>query len=729
MKILCGAAIFISLASYCLAAEIKGKITSIEGKPIHNAIVLHQESGNKTFTDEQGAFLLNVPHDRKGKLRIIHPDYIEKEILFTSADFSERLIITLTPYIRQSEEIVVTALRYPEASTSVPAAETVVSTGTISEKMTPNITEAIISMPGVASIGVGGFSKAPNIRGLARRRVLILIDNARVTSDRRTGPNASFVNPDDIEKIEILRSPSSVFYGSDAIGGVIHILTKEASSQLFQGQAHLSYNTNNEGKKAGISLSRKFKNLGFYLSFQGRDAKNYSSPLGEVPMSHFSAANLFFKVSHQSGKRRTELSFLGARGFDIGKPNIDSSVRPTWYPKETQNLLIFHWEERKFIAGGDLSFHCYFNPNSLETKKEKLSSYKEKESYALTKSNDYGFQLSYNKKIKKYFRLTAGADFFGRTNVEAKNEDTYFNPEGEITRTRASFSLKNGQRRDFGVFISEDYSGIKKLDLVAGLRWDFLSTRVTPVSSLIQSSSSSQAWTGFVGASWDLPMGFIVFANLSRAYRFPSLNELYYTGITGRGYVIGNPNLNPETSFNFDLGLKLIRKKLFAGLYLFHYRIDNMIERYRNPENIYTYDNIEKGKIKGFEFELEYYPIPGWKIFGNFYSYQGKSEKTGAWLNDIPPDRLVFGSRFWKGHFWGEINCYLQSKRDDPGPAEISIPGFSLLNIQSGYYLSPSFHFYFRISNLLNRTYRSRPDPDSPEEPARGFSFGLTCRF
>lgn len=71
----------------------------------------------------------------------------------------------------------------------------------------------------MASLGSGGFSIVPSIRGLARRRILLLVDGARLSSDRRTGPNASFLNPEDLARIEILRSPSSVYYGSDAIGG------------------------------------------------------------------------------------------------------------------------------------------------------------------------------------------------------------------------------------------------------------------------------------------------------------------------------------------------------------------------------------------------------------------------------------------------------------------------------------------------------------------------------
>ena len=715
------------LSIYCFGVTIRGKVITIDGRPLEGAYVFYLSK--KAVTDEKGCFSLEIEEKKKIRLTVTHEEYVGKEIILTSKDYLREIIITLVPYIRQSEEVVVTAMRYPEPLTHVPAAETVITGENINEKMCPNIAEVISDYPGVSNIGIGGFNKVPSIRGLARRRVLILIDNARIWSDRRTGPDASFMNPYDIEKIEILRSPSSVFYGSDAIGGVIHILTRENFLKNFEGRIYLNFNTNNKEKKAGISLSKKLKNFDFYLSFQGRDAENYYAPSGEILMSHFSSANLTFKALYKSKNRNISLSYLGEVGHNIGKPKINSLVKPTWYPNERQNLINFHWEEKNFIFGGDFSLRAYLNPNFRETKKEKISTFKEKESFAVNKSNDYGFQITYSKKINKNLRLTGGMDVFGRANVEARNEDTYYDESGKIIKSRIQYPIKDGWRNDFGIFISADYFGIKNLDLVGGLRLDFLYTRVTDVSQPIKSESAQHTWTGFLGASWNLPYGFVLFGNLSRAYRFPSLNELFYTGITGRGYIIGNPGLNPEISLNIDTGIKFIRKRIFTGLYFFRYIIDSMIEYYRNKEGIYTYDNIEKGEIKGMEFEIEYYPITGWKIFGNFHTYKGKSLKTDEWLNDIPPSRLIFGTKLWKGKAWGEIIGIFQKEKDNPGPAEIRIPGYSIFNFKAGIYFSPSFQLYFNLINIFNKEYHARPDPDSPFEPGRSFIVGINYNF
>jgi iron complex outermembrane receptor protein len=725
--------IFCLLVAQSLAVEIKGEVLNLEGKPVVKAVVLHRQSGNKVLTDENGQFTLSLPEEEKIKLEIIHPDYIEQEIALTSNEFSRKITVRLIPYIMQREEIVVTALRHPESSASVPAAETVIPKETLEEKMPSNITEGLSGIPGVSNLGAGGFSLVPNIRGLTRRRVLIMIDDARVTSDRRTGPNASFVDPNNIERIEVLRSPSSVFYGSDAIGGVIHILTKKSSMQeRFKGKINAKYGSVNQERGFGFSLEGSKKNVGFFLSFQGNDAGNYSSPSGEVLQSQFTQASLFAKLSYINAKREVHLSFLGAQGYDIGKANQGSLTSPTWYPKESQNLLQVHWTERGLGREGELSLHAYFNPNFLETIKEnKQGSLLAEESYSKTQSLDYGFHLSYGKKIVNYLWLKGGIDFYGRSSVKAYNVDKSFDSEGNITGVFEEWPFADGTRKDVGFFLSFDYSGVKNLDLVSGIRWDSLQMQALPGGTFPSEERNYHTWTGFIGCSVKLSEQVVVFGNLSRAYRAASLNEMFYTGITGRGFIIANPDLNPETSFNLDAGFKLIFKRFFAGIYSFYYEIDDLIERYLiNPgERIYAYGNVNRGKISGYELEIEYYPFPGWKIFGNYFSFSGQSKTTHDNLNDIPPSRLFLGTRLWIERFSFEINTTLQQEKKNPGPAEIAIPGFGVVNIKASYLYNSSLSIYLSLSNLLNKDYLARPDPDSVAEPGRNFIFGLSYSF
>jgi outer membrane receptor protein involved in Fe transport len=703
---------------------------SVEGKPVAAAVIFHRASGLSVETDKEGRFSLVLPESEKVTLRIVHPDYMEEEVDLGAKAAGRPVLITLVPYIQQREEVVVTAMRHPEPSADVPAASSVLSAESIQETMAPNVAETLAGLPGVTDLGSGGFSVVPSIRGLARRRVLLMVDHARLSSDRRTGPSASFVSPEDVGRIEVLRSPSSVFYGSDAIGGVVHILTRGPSQEPgLQGRFNTRFGTVNREKGAGLSLAGGPESLGYYFSLQGVDAEDYTSPVARVLQSRYSQASLLGKVLHKSEKREISGSFLAARGRDIGKPNRDGPAKPTWYPREDQNLMQLRWTEKKVGGDGDLSLHLFANPNFLETRTDTVAAYKTKEAFSTTKSTDYGLQASFAKWMASHFRLTAGLDWYGRAGARADNSDKSLGPQGELLTTFEERPYTDGNRRDLGLFISGDYNGIRGLDLVGGLRLDFLRSRANPGGGSETTGYEDRALTGFAAASVKLTSTVVLFANFSRAFRAPDLNELFYTGITGRGLIIANPALVPESSLNVDGGLKLIERRLFVGLYGFRYEIKDMIERYRVADRTYTYGNIEKGRIRGVELEWEYFPWPGFSLFGNLALLDGKSLRTGAPLNDIPPQRLNFGGRAWVGRLSLEVKGVWQGKKTSPGPAEISLRSARQFNFEASYLLGSSFRFHFAASNLTNESYLARPDPESVEEPGRNFVFGLSYAF
>lgn len=719
-----------SFALLCFGAEWKGRVVSAEGKPVVAAVIFHRESGLSAETDKDGRFSLSLPESAKVTLRIVHPDYMEEEIDLGAKAAGRPVLITLIPYIQQREEVVVTAMRHPEPSADVPAAGSVLLAESIQETMAPNVAETLADLPGVTDLGSGGFSVVPSIRGLARRRVLLMVDNARLSSDRRTGPSASFVSPEDVGRIEVLRSPSSVFYGSDAIGGVVHILTREPGQAAgLQGRLNTRFGTVNQEKGVGLSLAGGPEPVGYYFSFQGIDAEDYRSPVGKVLQSRFSQGSLLGKILHKTDEREISGSFLAARGRDIGKPNRDGPAKPTWYPRENQNLVQLHWKEKKVWGEGDISLHVFANPNLLETRTDTVAAYKSKESMSTTKSTDYGLQASFAGLMASHFQLTAGLDWYGRAGAEAVNSDKSLDPEGEVVQTFEERSYTRGNRRDLGLFISGDYNGLRGLDLVAGLRLDFLRSRANPGGGSETIGYNDRAVTGFAAASVKLTNTLVMFANLSRAFRAPDLNELFYTGITGRGFIIANPGLVPESSLNIDGGLKLIERRVFVGLYGFSYEIKDMIERYRVADRTYTYGNIEKGRIRGIELEWEYFPWPGFSLFGNMALLEGKSLKTAASLNDIPPQRLHLGARAWVGRLSLEVKAAWQNKKASPGPAEIPIPSARQFDFAASYLLGSSLRFHFAASNLSNESYLARPDPESVEEPGRNFVFGLSYAF
>ena len=711
-----------------LAVELHGTVVTPEEKPVEGAIVFHRESGARDETDDGGAFSLTLPDGARFRLEVVHPDHLEQEFLILRKDLARGVILTLASLVRSREEIVVTALRHPEARASLPVAEAVVPKESLAEEMPSNIGQGISGTPGVAALGSGGFSLVPSVRGLARRRVLYLVDDARLSSERRTGPSASFISPEDVDRIEVLRSPAAVLYGSDAIGGVIHILIREPELRPgIRGRGHARYGTVNAEKGVGLSLEGAKGATGFLLSFQGVDADDYSSPSGRVLQSRFAQGSLLAKIVHRTGKREIVASVLGARGRDIGKPNRDSRTKPTWYPEEEQNLFQFRWTEKR-VANGDLSLEAYVDPNSLETRTDRLAGYRTMTSTSRTRSTEYGVQLSFGRKLGTGLRLEGGADLFGQAGAEAVTGDTSFAADGTVKGVIGELPYARGSRTDAGLFVSADYSGFRGLDLVGGFRWDTLSMKAAPGGGTAVATRDGQA-TGFLAASLKITGSLVGFVNVSRAYRVPSLNERYYTGISGRGFIIAQPGLKPETSLNADAGFRFYGRRLFAGLYGFAYAIDGMIEKYTMSPGLYTYGNIATGRLKGLEFEIEYFPAPGWKVFGNMFAIRGRNAATGGPLNDVPPVQFLAGTKVWIGRFSAEVDATFRLRKNDPGPAEIAVPASTVVNARSAYRVSPSLSFYARLGNLFNATYIARPDAEAMEEPGRSLNIGVAFAF
>lgn len=732
---LTGLVLLTALVASSFAAQVRGRVVGGAGQPVAGAVVLHRASGAQAETDAQGGFSLDLP-DGRVVLEVIHPEYFEREFEIGAKERSRPVVLTLAALIRQSEEVLVTALRYPEPSIRVPAASAVVSGEALIEGLAPNINDGLRTVPGVGALGSAGFSLVPSVRGLARRRVLYLVDGARLESDRRTGPNASFVSPWDIERIEVLRSASSVFYGSDAIGGVIHIMTRRPSFEPgLHGRFQAGLGSVNGEKRVGLGLEGSTGAWAFSLSFQYDDAGLYRAPGGtKVLQSQFSQGSLLAKAAHRTEKREIEIGLLAARGTDIGKPSTNAATKPTWYPRENQNLVQLDWKEKSVGRDGELLFHAFVNPNFLETLTDTYDGYLTKESFAKTDSTEFGAQAAYSKKLGAALRLEGGVDYFGRAGAHAYNSYTSYDETGAVTGVDEEYPYASASRGDLGFFLSADYSGLRRLDVLGGVRYDFLRMRSTPYGDISIPEAPGTVVTadtqptGFVAVSYKLTRDLTAFVNVARAYRLASINERFYTGISGRGFIIGQPDLEPESSFNLDGGLRFLGRRVFLGLYGFRYRIDDMIERYRIDTTTYTYGNIERGLLTGVELEAEAFLLPGWKVLGSVAAIRGRSLATDVPLNDVPPVRFTAGTEYWAGRFSAGLDAAFALAKDTPGPAEIAVASSTVVDLKAAYFWR-GVRFTAVLGNLFNATYIARADADAQIEPGRNLRLAIGYSF
>lgn len=266
--------------------------------------------------------------------------------------------------------------------------------------------------------------------------------------------------------------------------------------------------------------------------------------------------------------------------------------------------------------------------------------------------------------------------------MNADNTYKKFDNEGNVINTSFYSSIRNVKRNDYGIFVSFD-NRWRNLSFDVGARYDYFNLSADNTELIDVNKFSSNAVTGFVASLYKFPRDIIFIGRVGRAYRLAGLSERFYVGITGRGYVIGDPNLSAEKSINFDMGIKVVKRNYYVGVYGFYYKINDMVERYKVSSSIYTYGNIESGVIKGLEGEIEFYPMQGLKVYASIMNYLGKSEATGDYLNDIPPFRAISGVKLFKGGYWIELEGIYQHRHTHIGPAEIKIPSYIVLNLVS----------------------------------------------
>ncbi len=237
------------------------------------------------------------------------------------------------------------------------------------------------------------------------------------------------------------------------------------------------------------------------------------------------------------------------------------------------------------------------------------------------------------------------------------------------------------------------------------------------------------AWTGFAGAVIPLGRGFELSANVGTGFRFPNLSERFFTGTTGRGEIVGNPNLNAEESFNTDLRLAWFGKRLFFETDVFRNEIDDYVERIELTDDVLTFVNLTSGTLEGFEFEGFFELRPGWRLSWGGHTIEGE-DSTGRPLADVPPDRIFLALRKSPGRespwSWG-TRLEQRSDKTDVGSGEAPIPEATLLSATVGYELRPGLSLSLSGGNLLDEEYVSSADDKAPL--AEGRSFGLAVEW
>lgn len=640
----------------------------------------------------------------------------------------------------------VSGVRHEQRIIDSPRSISVITAEEIRKKNYRSTPEALNELVGILIQETNYGGGSPIIRGLIGNQILILIDGIRLNNAIfRLGPNQylNTIDLNQIERIEIVRGPGSVLYGSDALGGLINIITKSRKDyrkDIDIGVRFYSrYASVDRAKIGRIDLSGNIKKMGITGGFSYKKFGDLRAGTGTglQLFTGYDEWDVDLKMNLELPKRQNILVGL-QKVTQSNLPRTDklisgSDLKNEWDP-EGRDLVYAQYEVER-INSFLKDLHTGFSyQNQLEdlyiinSSKPKI----QQEHHNEVRSVGFTFQLS--STAGKHQLLTYGAEYYS-DHVDSRRVDV------DITtgmRTSKNSTFANGSTyRSLAGFLQDEIQVMKPLSLTLGLRYSSFNAKATLADSLtdtIQVHSTPTALTASARALYKLTENFVVTFGVGQGFRAPNIDDLSILGSFGSGFEVPNPNLKPEQNINYEIGLKAQHRKFTGSLYYFlsNYRdiidrgfgtfnnlpfLDNNSNGIQDPgeQSVFQRKNIGKARIRGVEAEGQIQILPTWTILGNLAWIRGDNLADNTPLRRIPPIKGKFGIEGrLKKNLWAECYNLFATKQDRLAPGDQTdpripiggTPGFLTYNIRGGLDLNRFGNVTVSWENITNKAYR-----------------------
>jgi len=566
-----------------------------------------------------------------------------------------------------------------------------------------NLTSLIESIPGVAENGQPGLYQVVSIRGVSRQRVLTLFEDVRLTSERRAGVAASFIDPLLLGDVMVTRGPVSTYYGSGAIGGVTQ-LDGDRSEGI---KALTGY------KQSGNEHFQllRWGDVDGGISLSNRQAGNSQSINGSALNTHFEQKNLMLQKSFSWSDLKLENFLFASEGNDLGRSNSRFPDRIVNNDKEKHAIFRTRLSHRdKWSA----SLYLHNQSTASHSLKPAIS-----RSDLLSESQDSGASWQTAWKSGNTAQLL-GIDYFARRQVNIFETLLDLNTQN----AQQQQTLKQGFLDELAIFYTQ-HKKLDRLRLQLGGRTTFERSGSQPESISASANNANQtAFTAFVGMAYHLSEHIEVNANIGNAFRFASLSERFFSGTTARGQVIGNPNLHAEKANTFDLGINASFAAHQIKLNLFANQFKNYIQRIQLPNNSLTFVNQDQGLIKGLELEYHFSFENELELILSGMALKGEDSFNQP-LADVPSSRLNL-QLFYHADSW-QSNLKLQHRfaKNTAASGEIPTGAADIVSFNLGWHITPMWQLNVYADNILNQSYFNSADDLSTLAVGRNFGISL----
>jgi iron complex outermembrane receptor protein len=711
-------------SAYVLKGNFYGKVTdAVTRAPIQGASVYFSDLKVGTSSDANGNFSFKNLPEGKQLIEISHIGYTSI-IEYVDINLETRKDYALTESVVENNAVIITGVGTATQSKKAPFQVSVMRKEDLLQSASANIIEALAKKPGVSTLSTGPAISKPVIRGLGSNRVLTINDGVRQEGQQWGDEHGIEIDEASVNKVEILKGPASLIYGSDATAGVINIITNvPVENNTIKANLLSNYQTNNKARTFNGNIAGNIKGINWNLYGSSVAAADYQNKYdGRVFNSKFNEKNFGGYAGYNGSWGYSHILFSN---FNLKAGLVEG---------ERDSAGFF----TRLIAGGGLAraTQADFNSTTPEIPYQHIRHFKI--------ATDNNFELGKNSlSLNVGFQHNQREEFGNPDNL---NERSLFFDLKTITYT-ARFHLAdmNGWKTSFGVNgmqqqntnkgieqLIPDYSlfdiggyvytqkTINKVTLSGGARYD---TRNLNVKELMDGANvkgsafkkSFANYSGSIGSAIQLTDHLNFKLNVARGFRAPSIPELASNGAhegTIR-YEYGDVNLKSEISTQLDGALELNTQHISFALSAFYNNFSNFI-LYRKLEaaaggdstinvggtdiTAFKFDQ-SKATLKGFEFTMDIHPHPlDWLHIQNTFSYVSGQLKdpieSAKYLPFIPAPRLIteFRGNFKKiqnsiRNFYVKMevdNTFAQNNIFFVYNTETTTPGYTILNAGIG---------------------------------------------
>jgi len=507
----------------------------------------------------------------------------------------------------------------------------------IERKAPDNAADILREQPGADVNGVGPNQMRPVIRGQRGLRVLLLENGLRLNNARRQtdfGEIAGIVDLDSVQSMEVVRGPASVLYGSDAIGGVLNLVSRQPAigGDDFSGYLDLRYGEAGDSARGAAGISGSQGRFAYQLGVTYRDAGEYDAPagrFGEIDLPQDTTV-LDSGVQDQSiwGSLAWSVNDRNVIRFRMNAYQAEDAgfgyVPGEAYGVEEEAVVRILYPEQDFQR---FTLSWFGSPENVVADTTTMQLYHQNnervlvndidinigpigpgfpDSSVLADSRNFTDLETWGLRAEAVKFLGADARHVLTYGFEGYQDDS-FNTDFSTTTTIIRFpgppfeivdvqtdavaNAPNAENTSYGVFVQDEFTITPRVRVTAGLRYHNVETKAKPTDGWDISGLDFEddQVVGALTATFQITAELNALLSYGTAFRAPNIIERLFNGATpeGIGYQILNPDLTSETSDNFDIGLKYRRNNAFMEVVAFRNDIkDGIIQDFLSPEEV-----------------------------------------------------------------------------------------------------------------------------------------------